>query len=143
MLKFPIQMYLYDWFLYEPQYWPIICLYSQTTSQWDSATDDVATPRVQNMAYFTEQVRALAQFILYTGLFPPCVIFGLLHLQKGFASSWICPDKVTVVFKEREFETMEFAQSFIVRPLTTIAKRAKIKTSANISLYKYLLKFWI
>lgn len=27
----------------------------QTTSQWDSATDDVVTPRVQNMAYFTEQ----------------------------------------------------------------------------------------
>lgn len=57
----------------------------------------------------------------------PCVIFGLLHLQKGFAPTWICPDKVNVVFKEREFETLEFAQSFIVRPLTTIAKRAKIK----------------
>uniref|UniRef100_K1QP98 Ankyrin repeat domain-containing protein 26 n=1 Tax=Magallana gigas TaxID=29159 RepID=K1QP98_MAGGI len=32
-----------------------ISAHRQTTSQWDSATDDVATPRVQNMAYFTEQ----------------------------------------------------------------------------------------
>lgn len=59
--------------------------------------------------------------------------FPLSYIRPSSLVEGFCPilnlPKVTIVFinKERLFETMEFAQSFIVLPLTMIAKRAKIK----------------